>query len=75
MIGQLREVVAASLSGPLAHDMPYTAHTQSMLTRLAALRPATLATMHGAAYRGDGDKALSDYAGVRRDLLGAEPVA
>jgi flavorubredoxin len=74
MIGQLRELIAASLSGPFAHDLPYTAHTQSMLARLAALEPATLATMHGAAWRGDGEKALSDYANVLRDVLGAQPI-
>jgi flavorubredoxin len=41
--------------------MDYFAHgrnTRSVLERLAALEPATLACMHGSAYRGDGGGAL-----------------
>ena len=38
---------------------PYTAPT---IRRLAALRPATLAVMHGASYRGDGEAVLSRLA-------------
>jgi hypothetical protein len=50
--------------------MPYTPYTDSTLQRLAALKPITLATMHGSSFRGDGGKAILDLADVVKDLLG-----
>lgn len=41
--------------------MDYFSHTknvQAMIERLAAAKPATLACMHGSAWRGDGAKLL-----------------
>ncbi|MGE0829700.1 MAG: MBL fold metallo-hydrolase, partial [Hyphomonadaceae bacterium] len=52
-----------------AHDLPYTPHTRAALHRLAALQPRTLATMHGAAYRGDGEAALLGLADILQDYL------
>ncbi len=69
IIGPVEATMAANLQGPFAHDMPYTARTDAALQRLAALNPATLAAMHGAAYRGDGAAALRDFAGVAKRLL------
>ena len=69
VVGAVGEALRASLSGPLAHDMPYTQYTDASLRRLAALEPRTLAAMHGPAYRGDGGRALLDLAGVIRDTL------
>src|SRR6187549_84617 len=62
IVGPAREAVVASLSGPMAKDMPYTSYTESTLRRLAALKPRTLATMHGSAFRGDGERAMLDLA-------------
>jgi len=42
--------------------MSMAPNTRSTLERLAALRPTTLAVMHGSSYRGDGAKALMDLA-------------
>jgi hypothetical protein len=48
------------------HEMDYFSHTRnarSMLERLAALQPTTLACMHGSAWHGDGAallRALAD---------------
>jgi flavorubredoxin len=70
IVGPARDAIVAGMSGPLADDMPYTAHTESTLRRLAALKPATLATMHGSAFRGDGERAMNDLAGVITELLG-----
>ncbi len=64
-----RDVMQASLNGPLARDMPYTAFTDDVFQRLAALEPTTLAIMHGSSYRGDGRKAILDLAASARDLL------
>ena len=44
---------------PLMDYMPYTPQTQPMLDRLAALKPKTLAIMHGSSYRGDAGKLLT----------------
>ena len=70
IVGPAREAVVASLSGPMAKDMPYTSYTGSTLRRLAALKPRTLATMHGSAFRGDGERAMLDLAAVITDVLG-----
>jgi len=70
LIERARESIVAGLSGPMANDVPYTAHTDGMLQRLAALEPRTLAVMHGSSYRGDGGRALRELATVFRELLG-----
>ncbi|HUE38255.1 MAG TPA: MBL fold metallo-hydrolase [Candidatus Binatia bacterium] len=64
-----RAAMTASLSGPMANDVPYTPHTDSTLQRLADLKPRTLALMHGSAFHGDGEQALRDLAGVWKELL------
>jgi len=54
----------------LANYMPYTPYTDSTLQRLAALKPRTLAAMHGSTFVGDGAKALTDVAQVLKEILG-----
>lgn len=47
------------------HGMDYFSHTKNtrvLLEKLAATEPATLACMHGSAWRGDGAKLLRDLA-------------
>jgi hypothetical protein len=51
--------------------MPYTAYTDRTLRRLASLKPRTLAVMHGSTFRGDGERAMLDLAGVIRETIGA----
>ncbi len=70
VVGRARDAIRAGKAGPLAHDVPYTAHTEPMLRRLAALAPRTLAIMHGSSFRGDGGKAVLDLAAVMREELG-----
>lgn len=71
--------VAATLShyqaGPLANYVPYTAHTGHSLRKLAALRPRTLATMHGSSYSGDCERELHGLAEVMKRVLGTDPPA
>ncbi len=55
--------------GPFAHYMPYTPYTEPTLKRLAALKPRTLATMHGSTFVGDGERALADLAQVMKEIL------
>ena len=54
----------------LVRDMPFTPYTESTLRRLAELRPAALAVMHGSAFRGDGRAALLGLSAVIKELLG-----
>lgn len=71
ILGLVGDVMKASLAGPFAHDLPFTPQTESALAQLAALKPKTLAAMHGASYRGDGAKALADFSIVVREVLGS----
>ena len=70
VVGRCRDVLVAYQQGPLANYMPYCTLTHPTLARLAALRPRTLATMHGSVYAGDGAQALHDLAQVFREVLG-----
>lgn len=70
LIDAQRAILKESLGGPLAHDLPYTVDTQKGLLRLAALEPKTLAIMHGSSFRGDGKKAMLDFAAAAKEILG-----
>jgi flavorubredoxin len=69
IVERARDAIKSSLGGPMAKDMPYTPYTDSTLHRLAALKPSSLAVMHGSSFRGDGGKAILDLAAVIKDLL------
>jgi len=70
VVGRAADAMRASIEGPFAKDMPYTPYTDATFRRLAALKPRTLGLMHGATYRGNGEQALLDLAGVVRETLG-----
>jgi flavorubredoxin len=57
-------------AGPLAGYLPYAIETDSTLRRIAALKPATVATMHGSVFSGDGEQAILEYAGILKEVLG-----
>lgn len=65
----LDETLLAFERGPLAAYMPYNENTASILRGLADLKPATLATMHGTSFAGDGERALLDLNSVLRETL------
>ncbi len=71
LIGRFREALTEYQSSPLANYMPLTPNTERLLAKLAALKPKTLATMHGSSFVGDGEKALLDLGPVLRELLGS----
>jgi len=75
VVGRFREGLVAGEQGPLAHAYPYTPHTSETLSRLAALRPKTLALMHGSSFVGDGGQALLDMSAVLYELLGGHSAA
>lgn len=70
VIERARKTLVDYQAGPFANYMPYTRHTDSILQRLAGLKPRTIAPMHGSAYAGDGGRALRDLAAVMREVLG-----
>ena len=70
VVGRFRQTLVDYQQGPLANYMPYTPYTESTLQRLAALKPKTLAAMHGSTFVGDGAKALTDVAQVVKEILG-----
>jgi flavorubredoxin len=69
VVGRCEKVLINYQKGPFANYMPYSTLTDATLTRLAELKPKTLATMHGSVYIGDGGQALYDLARVFRNVL------
>lgn len=70
VVGRFKQTLVEYQQGPLANYLPYTPNTEPTLQRLAALKPRTLATMHGSTFVGDGAQALADLAQAMRDVLG-----
>jgi hypothetical protein len=54
--------------------LPYTSKTGEILGSLAALKPRTLATMHGSTFSGDGETAIHDLAEVFEELYGSKVI-
>jgi flavorubredoxin len=70
IVAEARGAIEGGMTGPLANDLPYTAHTDPTLKRLASLEPRTLATMHGSSFKGDGKRAILELAVTLKELLG-----
>jgi flavorubredoxin len=62
-------------AGPLMDYTPYNHKTKKLLYDLAALKPKTLATMHGSSYFGDCSKVLKDLDEVMKDIWGEKLAA
>jgi hypothetical protein len=54
--------------------VPYTDNTKRQLEKLAALKPRTLAAMHGSTFVGDGAGLLLASADIIRDVSAAAGV-
>jgi flavorubredoxin len=70
ILGRTRQSLIDFQAGPLMDYMPYTPNTRPLLEGLAALKPRTLATMHGSSFTGDCSKALLELDGVMKEMLG-----
>jgi flavorubredoxin len=70
IIGAVAETMKHHQAGPLANSMPYTPYTDTILRRLASLKPAMLASMHGPAFRGDCEQELLGLAEAAKTILG-----
>ncbi len=71
LIEPTRAAMQMMQGGPLAGYMPYTRQTEGVLRRLAAMKPQTLAVMHGSSYTGNGSRLLTDLADVIREQFDA----
>ena len=67
LIEPTRRAMKQMQQGPLAGYIPYTRQTEGVLRALAALKPETLAVMHGSSYIGQGDQLLTGLAGVIKE--------
>lgn len=70
IVGRCKDTLLEYQQGPLADYVPYTPATGGILEKLAGLKPATLAVMHGSSFRGNGEQALVDFAVVYREVFG-----
>ena len=72
VVGRFKQTLIEYQQGPFANYMPYTPYTDATLKRLAALKPKTLAIMHGSTFVGDGAQAFTDLAQVVKEILGRD---
>jgi flavorubredoxin len=72
IVGPAIESMRDAQATPLADSMPYTPYTGRLLASLAALRPSTLALMHGPAWKGDGAAAILALANAVREIYGRD---
>lgn len=69
IVERARDTYLSYNAGPLAGYQPYTRQTEQNLQKLIALKPQTIAAMHGSSYAGDGAQALRDLGIVMREVL------
>jgi flavorubredoxin len=69
IVGRFKKMLIEYQQGPFANYLPYTIRTEQILSRLADLRPKTIAPMHGSTYVGDGESAICDLAQAMKDVL------
>jgi flavorubredoxin len=69
VVGRFKKTLVEYQKGPFANYMPYTPYTDATMKRLAALKPRTVAAMHGSVYLGDGARAIAEVAGVMKEVL------
>jgi flavorubredoxin len=70
VVARFRRMLIEHQQGPFAYYLPYTPQTDGFLRRLAALKPKTVATMHGSTFVGDGERAIKDLAVVMKEVMG-----
>jgi flavorubredoxin len=67
--GRARDALISYQTTPLMNYMPYTPNTERFLAELGALKPKTLATMHGSTFVGNGEQACLDLTIVMKEVL------
>lgn len=69
VIDRYRQVLSDYQASPFTDYLPYRPATDKTLDRLAALNPATFATMHGSSYTGNGRQELLALKQVLKEVL------
>lgn len=69
LIGPSHAGMIQMQQGPLAGYIPYTRQSEGVLNSLAALKPKTLATMHGSSFTGSCDQQLRGLASVIKEVF------
>jgi len=69
IVSRFKEMLLDYQKGPFANYLPFTSKTERILTRLAELKPKTIAPMHGSTYTGDGKSAIHDLIEAMKDVL------
>jgi len=72
VVGRSHQAMKEYQAGILADYVPYSPLTAHNLKKLAALKPKTLAIMHGSSFTGDCAKALDDLDVAMRDVFGQQ---
>lgn len=70
VVGRFRQAVIEYEAGPFSGYLPYTKRHAPTIEALAALKPRSLAPMHGSAYSGDAERALRDMGQMLKQTLG-----
>ena len=70
VVGRSQQAMKEYQAGILADYVPYTPLTAQNLKKLAALKPKTLAVMHGSSFTGDCAQALEDLHIAFKDEFG-----
>jgi len=70
VVGRSQQAMKEYQAGVLADYVPYTPLTSQNLAKLAALKPKTLAIMHGSSFTGDCAQALDNLNVAFREVFG-----
>jgi len=72
VVGRSHQAMLHYQGGILAEYVPYTCLTSKNLSKLADLKPKTLAVMHGSSFSGDCARALADLDEAFRQVFGRQ---
>jgi flavorubredoxin len=69
LMERVRATLVRYQAGPFSNYLPFTSMTEELLAKLAALKPAVIAAMHGSTFKGDGEHAIHDLASLFREVV------
>jgi hypothetical protein len=69
VVGRFKQMLLEYQKGLMGNYLPLTSHTEEISQRLAALKPKSLAAMHGSNFIDDDEQAIKDLALVMKDVL------
>ena len=69
LLERARNTLVRYQAGPFSNYLPFTSMTDELMGKLAVLKPAVLAAMHGSTFKGDGERAIRDLSRVFREVI------